>query len=315
MHKFAGIYTPLATPFASGGMLDLRALEHNVEKYLQSPLTGLVVLGSNGEAPQLGDTEADFAIKTVRAAMPKDRPLLAGTGRESTAATIEATKRAADCGVDAVLVRTPSFYKGQMTTDAFVRHFTAVADQSPVPVLLYNVTIYTGVNLLPDAVGILSRHPNIVGIKETNSDMVQFGEYLARAEEGFTVLAGSGATYYSALALGAHGAIRAVGGVAPKLCVDIFNAIREGRFEDAKALHHKLAPLSKLVGAQYGVPGLKAALNLCGFDGGLPRPPLLPASQAAIDAIRAALAELNLLSPTVQNTRGGDPMETNNVAR
>ena len=160
-----------------------------------------------------------------------------------------------------MLVRTPSFYKGQMTTDAFVRHYTDVADRSPVPVLLYNVTMYTGVNLLPEAVGILSRHPNIVGIKETNSDMVQFGEYLARAEEGFTVLAGSGATYYSALALGAHGAILAVGGVAPKLCVDIFNAVRDGRFDDAKAMHRRLAPLSKLVGAQYGVPGLKAALD------------------------------------------------------
>jgi 4-hydroxy-2-oxoglutarate aldolase len=298
MHKFAGVYTPLATPFASEGTLDLRALGHNVEKYLESPLTGLVVLGSNGEAAQLGEVEAEMVIKTVRAAMPKDRPLLAGTGRESTAATIYATKLAADLGVDAVLVRTPSFYKGQMTTEAFVRHYTAVADRSPVPVLLYNVTIYTGVNLLPEAVGILSRHPNIAGIKETNSDMVQLGEYLAKAEEGFTVLAGSGATYYSALALGVHGAILTVAGVAPKLCVDIFNAVREARFEDAKALHRQLAPLSKLVGAQYGVPGLKAAITMCGYDGGHPRLPLLPAPQAAIDAIRAELANLNLLEIT-----------------
>jgi 4-hydroxy-2-oxoglutarate aldolase len=303
MHKFAGIYTPLATPFAADGSLDTRALGRNVEKYLKSPLTGLVVLGSNGEAPQLDDDEADLAIKAVRGALPKDRPLLAGTGRESTVATIDATQRAAGLGVDAVLVRTPSFYKGQMTTDAFVRHFEMVADRSPVPVLLYNVTIYTGVNLLPEAVGILSRHPNIVGIKETNSDMVQFGEYLAKAEEGFTVLAGSGATYYSALALGAHGAILAVGGVAPKLCLDIFTAVREGRFADAKAMHQRLAPLSKLVGAQYGVPGLKAALDLCGFDGGHPRPPLQPAPQSAIDAIRSALAELDLLSPAAQGTR------------
>jgi 4-hydroxy-2-oxoglutarate aldolase len=304
MHRFAGLYTPLATPFAADGGLDTRALARNVAKYLQTPLTGLVVLGSNGEAPQLDDDEADLAIETVRQAMPKDRPLLAGTGRESTTATIAATKRAADRGVDAVLVRTPSFYKGQMTTEAFVRHYTAVADQSSVPVLLYNVTMYTGVNMLPEAVGILSRHPNIVGIKETNSDMVQFGEYLARAVEGFTVLAGSGATYYSALALGAHGAILAVGGVASKLCADIFNAVRDGRFDDAKAMHRRLAPLSKLVGTQYGVPGLKAALTLCGFEGGHPRPPLQQVPHAAVDAIRAALAELNLLGQ----------METSDVA-
>ena len=295
MHAFAGIYTPLATPFAADGSLDTRALARNVEKYLNSPLTGLVVLGSNGEAPQLEEHEADLAIKTVRFVMPKDRPLLAGTGRESTAATIAATQRAADLGVDAVLVRTPSFYKGQMTTDAFVRHYTQVADQSPVPVLLYNVTMYTGVNLLPDAVGILSRHPNIVGIKETNSEMVQFGEYLAKAEEGFTVLAGSAATYYSALALGAHGAILAVAGVAPRMCVDIFNAVRDGRFADARQMHHRLAPLAKLVGSSFAVPGLKAALTLCGYDGGVPRPPLLPAPPAAIEQIRQQLAELHLL--------------------
>ena len=295
MHRFAGIYTPLATPFAADGSLDARALARNVEKYLRSPLTGLVVLGSNGEAPQLEEHEADLAIKSVRDAMPKDRPLLAGTGRESTAATISATERAAKIGVDAVLVRTPSFYKGQMTTDAFVKHYTQVADRSPVPILLYNVTIYTGVNLLPEAVGILSQHPNIVGIKETNSDMVQFGEYLARAADGFTVLAGSGATYFSALMLGAHGAILAVAGVAPDLCVQIFTAVRNGRIDQARKMNRRLAPLSKLVGATHGVPGLKAALTLLGFEGGLPRPPLLPVGQQAIDSIRQELRELGLL--------------------
>ncbi|MEO7158143.1 MAG: dihydrodipicolinate synthase family protein [Vicinamibacterales bacterium] len=295
MHAFAGIYTPLATPFAADGSLDTGGLTRNVERYLASPLTGLVVLGSNGEAAQLDDQEADLAIKTVRAAMPTNRPLLAGTGRESTIATIAATQRAADLGADAVMVRTPSFYKSQMTTDAFVRHYTEVADRSPVPVLLYNVTIYTGVNLLPEAVAILSRHPNIVGMKETNSEMVQFGEHLSKVEDGFTVLAGSAATFYSALALGAHGGVLAVAGVAPKMCVDIFNAVRDARYQEARQLHRKLAPLAKLVGTQYGVPGLKAALDLCGYTGGVPRPPLQPVPKLSVDQIREQLAALNLL--------------------
>ena len=295
MHPFAGVYTPLATSFAADGSLDERGLTANVERYLRSPLTGLVVLGSNGEAPQLDDAEADRAIAVVRAAIPKGRPLLAGTGRESTIATIAATKRAADLGADAVLVRTPAFYKGQMTTDAFVRHYTQVADQSPVPVLLYNVTIYTGVNLLPEAIAALSAHPNIVGIKETNSDMVQFGDYLSRAQDGFTVLAGSGATYYSALALGAHGAILAVGGVAPDLCMNIFTAVSDGRFAEARAMQRLLAPLARLVGTVHGVPGLKAALDLLGFVGGAPRPPLQPVGPAAVAAIREQLVALNLL--------------------
>jgi 4-hydroxy-2-oxoglutarate aldolase len=309
MHRFAGIYTPLATPFANDGALDARALARNVEKYLRSPLTGLVVLGSNGEAPQLEEAEADLAIRTVRDAMPKDRPLLAGTGRESTAATIAATERAARLGVDAVLVRTPSFYKGQMTTDAFVKHYTQVADRSPVPVRLYNVTMYTGVNLLPEAIGILSQHPNIAGIKETNSEMVQFGEYLARAADGFTVLAGSGATYFSALMLGAHGAVLAVAGVAPDLCVKIFTAVQGGRIDEARDMNRQLAPLSKLVGGTYGVPGLKAALTLLGFEGGLPRPPLQPVGQPAIDVIREQLLELGLVStPTRKAGALGTPV-------
>ncbi len=298
MHPFAGVYTPLATPFAADGSLDERGLTANVERYLRTPLTGLVVLGSNGEAPQLDDAEADRAIAVVRAAMPKDRPLLAGTGRESTSATIAATRRAADLGVDAALVRTPAFYKGQMTTDAFVRHYTQVADQSPVPVLLYNVTIYTGVNLLPDAIAALSTHPNIVGIKETNSDMVQFGEYLSRAQAGFTVLAGSGATYYSALALGAHGAVLAVGGVAPDLCMNMFKAAADGRLAEARAMQRQLAPLARLVGTAHGVPGLKAALDMLGFAGGAPRSPLMPAGAAAIADIREQLIALNLLEST-----------------
>lgn len=303
MNPFAGVYTPLATPFAADGSLDERGLAANVERYLRTPLTGLVVLGSNGEAPQLDDAEADRSIAVVRAAMPQDRPLLAGTGRESTTATIAATKRAAALGADAVLVRTPAFYKGQMTTDAFVRHYTQVADHSPVPVLLYNVTVYTGVNLLPDAIATLSAHPNIVGVKETNSDMVQLGEYLSRAQAGFTVLAGSGATYYSALALGAHGAILAVGGVAPDLCTDMFKAAAAGRLSEAREMQRRLAPLARLVGAAHGVPGLKAALDLLGFAGGPPRLPLLPVGPAAIAAIREQLVALNLLEavPVVQN--------------
>ena len=145
---------------------------------MNTPLTGLVVLGSNGEAPQLEEAEADWMIDIVRAEVPSQRPLIAGTGRESTKATIAATRRAAAAGVDAVLVRTPSFFKPQMTADVFVRHYLEVADASPVPVLLYNVTMYTGVNLPPDVVATLAEHPNIVGIKESGSDIAQIAEYV-----------------------------------------------------------------------------------------------------------------------------------------
>jgi 4-hydroxy-2-oxoglutarate aldolase len=180
MKRFTGIFTPIITPFKSDDTIDEVGLRRNVARWMGTSLTGLVVLGSNGEAAQLDDAEADRIVDIVREAVPSNRPLIAGTGRESTRATIDATRRAAAAGVDAVLVRTPSFFKSQMTTDVFVRHYTDVAEASPVPVLLYNVTMFTGVNLLPDAVEKLAVHPNIVGMKESGSDIAQIAEFVSR---------------------------------------------------------------------------------------------------------------------------------------
>ncbi|MGE0042584.1 MAG: dihydrodipicolinate synthase family protein [Vicinamibacterales bacterium] len=292
---FAGTYTPIVTPFAADGSLDTAAMRANAERYMRSTLTGLVVLGSNGEAPQLDDDEADRAIAAAREGVPAGRPLLAGTGRESTRATIAATRRAAALGADAVLVRTPAFFKGQMTSPVFVRHYTEVADASPVPVLLYNVTMYTGVNLLPDAVAALSEHPNIVGMKESGSDMAQFAEYLARAADGFIVLAGAASTYFAALALGAHGAILALAGVAPDLCTRIAADVAAGRLDEARALARRVAPLGRAIGAVHGVPGLKAALDLLGYHGGAPRPPLRPVAPEVAGTLAGQLRALGLL--------------------
>jgi 4-hydroxy-2-oxoglutarate aldolase len=296
MKRFSGIYTPIATPFRDDarerGAVDERALAANVARWMTTPLTGLVVLGSNGEAAQLEDDEADRVVEIVRAGVPASRPLIAGTGRESTRATIAATRRAAAAGVDAALVRTPSFFKPQMTTDAFVRHYTEVADASPIPVLLYNVTLYTGVNLLPDAVERLAVHPNIVGIKESGSDVGQIAEYVARTPDDFTVLAGSAATLVHALFAGCDGAILALASLVPGDCVRMMTLVAEQRLEEARALQRRLMPLARSVGSTYGVPGLKAALELIGYAGGPPRPPLRPVTSEIIDIIRGQIATL-----------------------
>lgn len=297
-HRFAGIYTPIVTPFTHAGDLDERGMAANVDRYLASPLTGLVVLGSNGEAPQLEDDEADRAITIVRDRVPKGRPVLVGVGRESTRATIAASKRAAAIGADGVMARTPSFYKPQMTSEAFIRHYTEVADASPAPVLLYNVTMYTGVNLLPDAVEKLSEHPNIVGLKDSGNDMLQIGDYLSRSKPGFTVLAGAAPTLFTAAALGVHGAVLALAGIVPELCVQLFEHVKDGRVEEARALQRRMMPVARSIGPIYGVPGLKAALDLIGLAGGVPRPPLRPVASAAIEIIRAQLATLGLLKTT-----------------
>ena len=292
MKRFAGIYTPIATPFRDDGAVDERALAANVARWMTTSLTGLVVLGSNGEAAQLEDDEADRVVEIVRAGVPSSRPLIAGTGRESTRATIAANRRAASAGVDAVLVRTPSFFKPQMTSDAFVRHYTEVADASPVPVLLYNVSIYTGVNLLPDAVERLAVHPNIIGIKESGSDVGQMAEYVARTPDDFTVLAGSATTLVHAFCAGCDGAILALASLVPDECVRMMTLVTERRLDEAQALQRRLMPLARSVGSTYGVPGLKAALELIGYTGGAPRPPLRPVNLEIVEIIRGQIAAL-----------------------
>jgi 4-hydroxy-2-oxoglutarate aldolase len=288
---FSGVFTPIVTPFLDD-RLDERGMRHNVERWMRTPLTGLVVLGSNGEATHLDDEEADRAIAVAREAVPRDRTLIAGTGRESTRATIAATSRAAALGVDAVMVRTPSFFKPQMTSPVFVQHYTAVADASPVPVYLYNVTMFTGVNLLPDAVEQLAAHPNIVGIKESGSDVAQIREYVARTPDEFVVLGGSATTYCEALCAGADGGVLALAGLLPELCVALRDLVRAGRLDDARDVQQRITPLARLIGTANGVPGLKAALDLLGYAGGAPRSPLRPATHAVVDALRTELSAL-----------------------
>jgi 4-hydroxy-2-oxoglutarate aldolase len=228
--------------------------------------------------------------------MPSDRPLIAGTGRESTRATIAATRRAAAAGVDAVLVRTPSFFKSQMTTDVFVRHYTDVAESSPIPLLLYNVTMFTGVNLQADAVERLAVHPNIVGIKESGSDIAQIAEFVSRTPNDFTVLAGSATTLVHAVCAGCDGAILALAALVPDACNELLTLVRQSRLDEARTLQRQLLPIAKSVGGTYGVPGLKAALHLLGFAAGRPRPPLRSVTPSIVDIIRGQLGALGVFA-------------------
>jgi 4-hydroxy-2-oxoglutarate aldolase len=290
-----GIFPPIPTPFANDAV-DHRPLAANIERWMKTRLSGLVIPGSNAEAPLLEDAEADAILETARKGIPSSKTMIAGVGRESTAATIAAAKRAAALGADAVLVRTPSYYKNVMNTDAFVRHYTAVADASPVPVLLYNVTMFTGVNLLPEAAERLAVHGNIVGMKESSSDMAQLAECIARTPDDFIVLAGSGTTFYAALAAGASGAVLALSGVIPDICVDLYEMVQKGRHSDALALQRRITPLAKLVGTLYGIAGLKYALDQVGFTGGPTRPPL---GTVPVDGQRKIESELVSLTARV----------------
>lgn len=289
--RLDGVLPPIPTPFA-GDRVDVAAMASNVERWMATRIRGVVVLGSNGEAPLLDEAESDAAIAAARERVPGDRLCLAGTGRESTVAAVRAARRAADLGVDAVLVRTPSFFKPLLTDEAFAAHYTAVADASPVPVVLYNFTAMTGVTLGLDAVAALAEHPNIIGMKESGSDLKFVTALVDRTPADFAVLAGSAPVFYASLLVGAAGGILALASVLPDLCVELYDAARAGRLAAARDLQRRLTPLAGLVTSKHGVPGLKAAVSLLGFAGGDPRPPLRPAGPAAVAEIRQALDRL-----------------------
>jgi 4-hydroxy-2-oxoglutarate aldolase len=262
---------------------------------LRAPLRGVVVLGSNGEAPLIGDDESERTVAAAREAVPRDRVLIAGTGRESTRETITFTQRAAAVGADAVLVRTPSFFKSQLPADAFIRHYSEVADRAPVPVLLYNYSALTGVTLHPEAVAVLARHPNVIGMKESGTDEALIASYGAHVSPAFQLLGGTVTALHASMASGATGAILAAAVIVPNRCVELFQLFRTGRADEGRALQQRIVALNRYVTATYGVAGLKVAQELVGQRGGLPRLPLLPApaeSRAIIAAELASLAEI-----------------------
>jgi dihydrodipicolinate synthase/N-acetylneuraminate lyase len=289
---FEGVLAPVPTPFDDDDRVDVKRLRAAFSRWIASPLIGFVVLGSNGEAALMDESESDEAIAAARDAVPSSRRFIVGTGRESTKATLDATRRAASLGADAVLVRTPGFFKSQMTADVFVRHYTAVADASPVPVLLYNFTAVTGVNLQPSAVFQLANHPNVIGMKESGGDVAQIADLVNGTPQRFSVIAGSSSTFYAALCVGAVGGILALSAIVPDACVRLFELTRNGRHDEARALQHRLVPLSRLLSGVYGVAGLKAALKIAGIDAGHPRPPLTPVTDAGLAALREELAKL-----------------------
>src|SRR3954468_6410935 len=288
--NLAGVFSPIPTPFDDRDRVDTMRLKAALGKGGKKPLDGFGRLRANGEAALMADFECDQAIVAARETVPHDKVFIVGTGRESTGAAIKASKRAAEHGADYVLVRTPGFFKSQMTNDVFVRHYTAVADASPVPVLLYNFTAVTGVNLQPAAVARLATHPNIVGMKESGGDVAQVADLVSLTPPDFVVLAGAAATLYPMMCVGASGGILALANALPEPCVRLFELAKAGRHDEAIALQRELVPVARLLGAMQGVPGLKAALNLLGYDVGAPRPPLQPLPESIIPALRDALA-------------------------
>ncbi len=274
--RLRGILPPITTPFGPQGDLDLGALTRNVERYNAAGLAGYLAFGSNGEAVHLTGGERRRVLEALREAAAPGHILVAGVNEQSTAAAIDAARQAADAGADAALVITPYFYKSAMTQDVLRGHFEAVAEASPVPVLVYNIPQNTGVTIAPSTLARLAEHPNLVGVKDSSGNQGALSETLRLAPEDFTVLVGSAGILYPALAMGAAGGILAVACIAPEACVELCQAVAAGDHARARELQNRLAPLASLVTVGLGIPGLKAAADLAGLVGGPPRSPLMP---------------------------------------
>ena len=277
MFKFKSIIPPMVTPFDEMGAVRYDFFEMNIEKYLEAGIEGYLVLGSNGESVYLEHSEKLKLIEAARRRVPSSMTLLAGTGLESTQATIDLTKEAADRGVDAVLVKNPFYFKAQMTFDVYMAHYTAVADASPIPIIIYNVPIFTGVPLQSSLVIELSKHPNIRGLKDSSGDAKTVSEVVWNTEPGrFGVLSGSAPTLLPLLVAGARGGIVALACAAPRQCLALYRAFAAEDYKKAGDIQRIIAPAAGAVTGKYGIAGLKAGMELEGLQAGLPRRPLLP---------------------------------------
>ena len=286
-----GIFPPVVTPFVQDEV-DLTGLRKNLRSLGKTRVSGYLALGSNGEFRSLSEDEST-KIMELFGEEKGDKILMVGTGSDSTRLTIDACKRAAAFGADYASLITPSYFAKLMNDQVMRDYYTAVAEASPIPVIIYNIPGFAGgVQISPGVVAELASHPNIVGMKDSSA--AGPARYLSVLDTttDFAVLSGSTNTFYPALHLGASGGILSLANIVPGPCVDLYNLFTEGHYEDARSLHTALMRLNGAVSGKWGVAGVKAAMSLAGFTGGTPRHPLTPISvDATQDIARAFKAE------------------------
>jgi 4-hydroxy-2-oxoglutarate aldolase len=290
--NLTGIFAPLTTPFAASGEVDYAAYAHNIARFNKTKLAGYVINGSTSESVLLRWSEVYRQWEVALEHAAQEKELVAGTGAESTTETIAHTNHAASLGYKAALVRTPSFYKPAMTEDALVEHYLRVADAAKIPILVYSVPIFTHVTVEAPIVARTSKHPNIIGIKDSSGDVAALAASIAAAPTEFKTLVGSASALYEALQVGASGAILALANAFPDVCSQIYSLARSGDQAKAKSLAQTLAAPAKMFGSQYGIAGLKYAMERHGYVGGPTRLPLLPLTEAARREIDSMLSNL-----------------------
>ncbi|HLJ41090.1 MAG TPA: dihydrodipicolinate synthase family protein [Candidatus Acidoferrales bacterium] len=290
--KLQGIFPPITTPFSNDGEIDLSRLQSNIKLYNSTRLSGYVMNGSTSESVLLSWDEIERLWAMARETAAPDKIMIAGTGAEATAETIQHTRRAAKLGYDAALVRTPSYYKPFMTFEAEATHFLRVAEASPIPILIYSVPVFTGYTVEAPLVAHLASHANIIGIKDSSGNVQRMKDIVSSTPKTFRSLTGSALTLYDALQAGASGAILAISCVFPDACIDLFDAASGGDAQRVEQLRkHAILPAANLA-TKFGIPGLKYAMDRLGYYGGPPRAPLLPLGEPAKGEIDTILASV-----------------------
>jgi 4-hydroxy-2-oxoglutarate aldolase len=290
-----GIYAPIPTPFEKNGEISWNGFKKNLGWWGNSSLDGLVVAGTNGEAVLISEEEKIKAFSYTRENMPSAKKVIAGTGCESALSTRRLNRAAAECGCDAALVLNPSYYKGSLNDETLYQYFIQIAEDSPLPLLLYNMPRNTAVNLSASLVCRLAKHPNIIGIKDSSGNIVQLSEIIRDCQPGFAVFAGSASFLLSSLVMGAVGGTLALANILPEQCVRIQTLFTAGRLNEAKELQLHLLEINSAVTSRWGVAGLKAAMDLSGLFGGNPRQPLQPLTEAEKVELKRIMVSANLL--------------------
>jgi 4-hydroxy-2-oxoglutarate aldolase len=291
--KLQGIFPPITTPFDYEGNIYSAKIQHNVEKWNRTALSGYVVMGSTGESVMLTEAEKYTVWELVAKHAAAEKLLIAGTGMESVRETVSLTNHAAEMGYKAAMVRTPHYYKNLIHRgDAQMLYYRSVADRSKIPLIIYNWPQTTGVDIPADAVAALSEHPNIIAVKESSGNLEKVMQMIREVKHGFQVLVGSAPTLWPSLLMGACGAILAYANAAPYSTIAIWEAFRTRDEAAGIDWQNRIGRPSALVTTRYGIPGLKYAMDLNGYYGGPPRLPLVPPSPEAQQEIEAAFQDL-----------------------
>jgi 4-hydroxy-2-oxoglutarate aldolase len=294
MRQFKGIFPPIVTPFEKQ-QVSFTHLAENIKKWNNYDLSGYVILGSNGENVMLTTSECLEVVETAVKYVPEEKSIIVGAGSESTFKTVNFIKQVHQTGGDAVLVVTPHYYKAQLTPPALERYYLEIADNSPLPVIIYHVPKFTGIDMPADLVARLSEHPQILGMKDSSGNLTYFQSLISLGLKEFQLLTGNANTLMTSLVMGAAGGVLALANIAPQICIDIFRFIDVGNLKAARELQLKVLRLNQLTTAVHGIGGLKFALDQLGYFGGEPRHPLSIPEKSGQAEIKNELDGLSLL--------------------